>query len=120
MKETCCWSNGSAYFASANKYFKFITQSSPLLALLGVLAASPAFGQAPGLIWSTNVGGTVIGIDGQTNVYAEVNNTGITTLNSTGASLQTNTMCPFPATAKRDAAGNYYFADTITVPENFG
>jgi hypothetical protein len=72
------------------------------------------------MAWSTNVGATLIGSDVQTNSYAELNSESIVTINSTGAALQTNHMCPFPGLARRDAAGNFYFAGTINPPVNFG
>ncbi len=89
-----------------------------MLMLIMVLSA---WGQSPGLMWSTNVGAILIGSDAQTNLYSEPNNDeSIVTLNSAGKSLNTNHFCPFPAAARRDAAGNFYFAGTISPPVNFG
>lgn len=88
--------------------------------LSAFIAALSARGQAPAMAWSTNVGAILIGSDAQTNVYAELNSESIITISSTGAALQTNHICPFPGLARRDAAGNFYFAGTINPPVNFG
>lgn len=92
-----------------------------LASMLMFMMGFSVWGQAPGLMWSTNVGATLIGSDAQTNLYAEpFDGESIITLNSAGVPLHTNHFCPFPAAARRDAAGNFYFAGTISSPVNFG
>ena len=84
-----------------------------------MLLAVPAFGQAPGLLWSTNVGATLFAVDANTNLYANVGGT-IIKLNAAGVPLQTNAICPLPGLAQRDTAGNFYFAGDLDGTQNFG
>src|SRR5947209_7793601 len=81
--------------------------------LLPVLIAAwvPLCGdaQAPDLMWTTNVGARVFAVDEQTNVYANAGGS-VIKLNSSGLALQTNSFCPLPGFAQRDAAGYVYFA----------
>lgn len=78
-----------------------------------------AHGQAPTVSWSTNVGATLFAVDAQTNVYANAGGT-VIRLNANGAALQTNAICPVPGFARRDDAGNFYFAGNFDGTQNFG
>ncbi|MDB6112391.1 MAG: type sorting protein [Pedosphaera sp.] len=90
-----------------------------LLMLLTFFVGAPAWGQAPGFLWSTNLGARVFAIDSQTNAYASLNGN-VIQINAAGVPVQTNAICPRPGTAQRDAAGNFYFAGTFTGVQNFG
>lgn len=90
--------------------------------LLGITVATvPAIvrAQAPSLQWFNNVGGVLSGLDNQTNIYVDSFGP-IVKLNGSGVILQSNTICPIYARAQRDAAGNFYFADTFAPPRDFG
>jgi len=98
--------------------------ASAVLLLLGALSmclvATRAQAQAPGLLWTTNIGARVFAVDTQTNVYANAGGT-VITLSSAGAPFQTNTICPVAASfAQRDVAGNFYFAGTFDGTQDFG
>ena len=60
--------------------------------------------QAPALSWSTNAGATLIGIDAQTNLYAELNSDreSIVKLDSAGNTLSTNKISPSLAGLARE------------------
>src|SRR5262245_43411698 len=83
-----------------------------VLGLLSWFIAPSALAQAPGLVWSVNVGAgaEIFSVDSQTNLY--VNRTGtVVTINRAGIPIQTNLICPVTSPfAQRDAAGNFYFA----------
>ena len=79
----------------------------------------PAWSQAPGLLWSTNLGAQVFAVDEQTNVYASASGS-VIQLSATGVPLQTNAICPLPGIAQRNAAGDYYFAGNFDGTQNFG
>src|SRR5690242_1173761 len=51
--------------------------------ILSALSAHRLCAQAPGLLWTTNVGANVFAADSQTNVYANANGT-VITLNANG------------------------------------
>ena len=86
--------------------------------ILPVLWLPSGLGAVPSLQWF-GVQGMLFALDDQTNVY--VNSFGpVVKLSPTGVPLQTNTICPIYARAQRDAAGNYYFADTFSPPRDFG
>ncbi len=89
------------------------------LALLAGVTALPAWGQAPGLTWATNLGARVFAVDAQTNVYASASNN-VIMLSAAGVPLQTNTICPLPGLAQRDAAGDFYFAGSFDGTNDFG
>ena len=74
-----------------------------------LLFAAQIFGQAPSLVWSTNIGATLFAIDANTNVYANVGGT-VIKLSGDGVPLQTNAICPRSGIAIRDSSANYYFA----------
>ena len=74
--------------------------------------------QAPDLMWTTNVGARVFAVDDQTNVYASTGGS-VIELNALGQALQTNSFCPLPGFAQRDAAGNIYFAGAFPLPCQF-
>src|SRR6266853_386035 len=74
--------------------------------------------QAPDLLWTTNVGARVFAVDDQTNVYASTGGS-VIELNGSGVPLQTNSFCPLPGFAQRDAAGNIYFAGAFPLPCQF-
>src|ERR1700722_6397020 len=78
-----------------------------------------AWGQAPGLMWSTNVGATLFALDTNGNTYATTNGS-VIILNSSGALIQSNSICPIPGIAQRDASGNYYFAGSFAKTQDFG
>jgi hypothetical protein len=89
---------------------------------LSLLTASLTFqaqSQSPTLLWSTNVGASIFAVDAQTNVYANAGGT-VIRLNADGVPVQTNTICPIPSIAQRDAAGNFYFAGNFDGTQNFG
>jgi hypothetical protein len=90
-----------------------------ILIFTTLLLAGNARGQAPGMLWSTNVGGTLFALDPQANLYA-TDGTNVIKVNATGQALATNTFCPLPGLAARDADGNYYFAGTLTGTQDFG
>jgi hypothetical protein len=93
---------------------------SLMLALAGLMvSASPARGQAPGLVWTTNIGAQLFAVDSQTNLYATTNGM-VIQLTSAGVPFATNSICPLPGLAQRDAAGNYYFAGTFDGTQDFG
>ncbi len=74
--------------------------------------------QAPDLLWTTNVGARLFAVDDQTNVYASTGGS-VIELNASGQALQTNSFCPLPGFAQRDAAGNIYFAGAFPLPCQF-
>jgi len=88
-----------------------------ILAVFGT--NTPAGLAAPGLAWGTNLGARVFSVDAQTNVYANAGGT-VFKLTSDGTPLQTNAICPLPGVAKRDDAGNYYFAGSFDGTQDFG
>jgi len=71
MKERYGWFRGLERRLVSGKSFINLffpvcdeAQGVPLaIALLVSAPGCPAWGQAPGLVWSTNVGGTLIGVD---------------------------------------------------------
>lgn len=87
--------------------------------ILTLLLGVQAFGQAPALLWTTNIGATLFAVDNQTNVYANVG-TNVIKLSPSGDVIQTNSICPKPGVAQMDAAGNYYFAGNFDGTQNFG
>lgn len=89
-----------------------------LVAIVALLAL-PASGQAPSLLWSTNLGAQVFAVDEQTNVYVNAGGS-VIQLNAAGVPLQTNAICPLPGIAQRDEAGNYYFSGNFDGTQNFG
>src|SRR5438034_1108428 len=97
--------------------------ASAVFLLVGILSmclhATRARAQAPGLLWTTNIGARVFAVDAQTNVYANAGGT-VITLSSAGQPLQTNTICPLPGVAQRDSAGNFYFAGSFDGTQDFG
>ncbi|HXS69181.1 MAG TPA: hypothetical protein VN761_10085 [Candidatus Polarisedimenticolia bacterium] len=90
---------------------------------LGVLFSNNSRGQAPSIVWRTNVNATLFAVDSQTNIYANANGT-VITLNSRGVPFATNSYCPVPSLdpefAQRDSAGNFYFAGNFDGTNNFG
>ena len=98
--------------------------SASAFLLLGALSmcllATRAQAQAPGLLWTTNIGARVFAVDAQTNVYANAGST-VITVSPSGVPFQTNTICPVAASyAQRDLAGNFYFAGTFDGTQDFG
>jgi hypothetical protein len=87
--------------------------------IIAVFGTNAPGGAAPGLLWATNIGATLFAIDSQTNLYANTGGT-VFTLSGNGAVLQTNTVCPLPGIARRDSAGNFYFAGAFDGTQNFG
>src|SRR5512146_2712046 len=84
-----------------------------LLLSLGFLSsAQHMWAQAPGLLWTTNVGARLFAVDEQTNVYANAGGT-VIKLNASGVPLQTNAICPNATWAQRDSTGNLYFAGVL-------
>ena len=79
--------------------------------------------QAPGLLWSTNLGARLFAVDAQTNVYANSGGT-VFTINSAGVPVSTNTVCSVtsaaPVSARLDGSGNYYFLGNFDGTQNFG
>src|SRR3990172_6933329 len=80
----------------------------PLL-LGAVFLAASVRAQAPPLLCSTNLGAQVFAVDEQTNVYAQAGGA-VVKLSGSGVPLQTNVLSLLPGTARRDAAGNFYYA----------
>ena len=66
-----------------------------MIAACLVVLACRALGQAPGLLWSTNVGGRLFAVDAQTNAYV-IAGTNVIVINRFGQALQTNSFCPRP------------------------
>jgi len=84
-----------------------------------VIGLNSARAQAPGLLWSTNVGAKLFAVDSQTNAYAQIAGT-VIKISSAGVPLETNAICPRLGVAQRDAAGNFYFAGSLEGTQNFG
>jgi len=101
----------------AGKSFRILNAFA--ICILAVLATIQSYGQAPGLVWTANVGATLFAVDANTNVYANSGGA-VIKLNGAGQPLQTNTICPIPGLARRDAAGNFYFAGNFDGTQNFG
>jgi hypothetical protein len=100
------------------------------IGILALLLAGPAFGQAPALLWTTNIGATLFAVDADANAYANAGGA-VIQLKSDGTILRTDSICPRSGIAIRDAAGNFYFAgllpghsyngsDTAFDPQDFG
>jgi hypothetical protein len=87
--------------------------------LLLAFSARTARSQAPGIVWSNNIGATLFAVDGQTNLYANANGN-VIILNGAGLPLVTNSICPLPGMARRDPAGNYFFAGSFDGTQNSG
>jgi len=91
-----------------------------ILLIPAVMAASwSASGQAPALLWSTNINARLFAVDAQANSYA-THNGAVVVCNAAGIPTQTNQMCPLPGIAQRDAAGNFYFFGTFDGTNDFG
>jgi hypothetical protein len=103
--------------------FEFFCRIYSFILLLTLCSANRLCAQAPGLLWTTNVGGTVFAVDGQTNVYANANGT-VITLNASGQPFATNVICPVPSVrasfAAMDPLGNFYFAGSFDGTNDFG
>jgi hypothetical protein len=104
---------------SGDGSFSFPLRTVSLLCLLTALSAGVVRGQAPGLLWATNVGATVFAVDEQTNVYANAGGN-IILLSSAGRPFQTNSVCPLPGLARRDIAGSYFFFGQFDGTQDFG
>lgn len=90
--------------------FSFKTFTGLVMAGVALaLGSQRAHGQAPPLLWRTNIGASVIAIDNLTNVYASSNGT-VIKLNGDGVPLQTNILSDLRGRAARDVEGNFYFA----------
>lgn len=87
--------------------------------LAGILLPAVVQAQAPSLSWSTNPGATLFAVDLQTNAYANVGGK-VIVISPAGQALQTNTICPLPGIARRDNAGNFYFAGSFDGTQDFG
>lgn len=90
-----------------------------LISFVGVFLPASLRAQAPSLLWTTNVGATLFAVDSQTNAYANVGGK-VILISPAGQALQTNTICPLPGIARRDGAGNYYFAGSFDGLQDFG
>ena len=90
-----------------------------LASALAVLTATGACAAAPGLLWTTNLGAQVFAVDGQTNVYANLGGA-VLRFGAAGDLLSSNAICPLPGLARRDAAGNFFFAGTFDGTNDFG
>ena len=89
-----------------------------LVCLLGI--AHLANAQAPGLMWSANIGARLFAVDDEANSYANVGGS-VIKLSPTGIPLETNNICPvLPSVAQRDSAGNFYFAGKFDGSHDFG
>src|SRR2546421_297362 len=71
-------------------------------------ASALAFGQAPALLWSTNVGARVFAVDNQTNVYCQAGGN-VIMVTGAGVPAQTNPLSSYPGIANRDSDGNLYY-----------
>lgn len=109
----------SRFWTAANSRLLSRRDLAGLVALTFLITASPVSGQAPGLLWSTNVGGTLFAVDAQANAYAYAGSN-VIKISSTGQPLETNSICPLPGVARRDADGNYYFAGSFDGWQDFG
>src|SRR5437763_1191866 len=96
-----------------------VLPTSLLIALCFLALARAACAQAPGLLWSTNVGGRLFAVDAQTNAYAAAG-TNVILINKSGQPFQTNSFCPVPGVAQRDSSGNFYFAGSFDGTQDFG
>jgi hypothetical protein len=115
------WHHFSAGLRARRRQRVSSLAASTVLFVLAFYSASSARvqGQAPGLAWRVNVGAQVFAVDAQTNVYANAGGT-VITLTGAGATLSTNSICPVPGLAQRDASGNYYFAGQLDGTQDFG
>ena len=95
----------------------FLATAVSCLSFAFLVQTAPA--QAPGLLWTTNIGAKLFAVDNQTNLYANAGGK-VIVLNSSGVPLRTNTICPLDGVARRDSAGNFYFAGAFTPPQDFG
>ena len=75
---------------------RFGVRSLILPLIFVALSTQRLCAQAPGLLWTTNVGANVFAVDSQTNVYANANGT-VITLNAGGQPFATNLVCPVPS-----------------------
>lgn len=115
--------NSSIGVSGSIKAFYRSAHALALVVVGLVVVPGTVHAQAPGLLWTTNVGGTVFAVDGQTNIYANANGT-VITLSAEGQPFATNPICPVPSLqpefAKLDSTGNYYFAGDFDGTNNFG
>src|SRR5688572_12119094 len=72
-----------------------------VVAMLLAALSTRVQAQAPGLLWSTNIGARLFAVDSQTNAYANAGGT-VIVLTGNGVPLQTNSVCPRPGLALRD------------------
>ncbi len=118
MKDRFCSFGGLGNFISSRKTHNI--RVALCASLLGLLSTLAAWGQSPpGLQWANNLGATLFATDTSGNVYAYTNGA-VEILNSSGVLVQSNTICPIPGQALRDAAGNYYFAGSFAGTQDFG
>jgi uncharacterized repeat protein (TIGR02543 family) len=84
-----------------------------------------ASGQAPGLLWQTNVGARLFAVDSQTNVYANLAGT-IIQMSGDGVPFQTNVLCSVTngiatnCIARLDSLGNFYLIGSFEGTQDFG
>jgi hypothetical protein len=82
--------------------------------------AIQASGQAPGLLWQTNVGARLFAVDPQTNVYANLAGT-IIQMSGDGVPLQTNVLCSLTnCIARLDNLGNFHLSGSFDGTQDFG
>src|SRR3979411_760461 len=103
-----------------HKYRTPFRELTVLLLLLLLAAAWPttALAQTPHVLWAKSLGARLFAVDSQTNVYANAGGS-VITLNGVGLPLATNSICPLPGLAQRDAQGNFYFPGRFTAPQGF-
>ena len=122
MRQNQCKTQRPTLTASCQRTSHKVSASAAFL-LLGALSmcllATRAQAQAPGLLWSTNVGSKLFAADALTNAYANVGGN-VIKISGNGVPFQTNTICPLPGAAQRDGAGNYYFAGSFDGLQDFG
>jgi hypothetical protein len=100
--------------ASLSFRFPLLIAGCSIMAL-----AQSAPGQAPGLLWSTGVGGRLFAVDAQTNAYAAAG-TDVIVIDRSGHAFQTNSFCPLPGLIQRDSSGNFYFGGSFDGTQDFG
>src|SRR6266481_406852 len=89
-------------------------------ALLACASAIHASGQAPGLLWQTNVGARLFAVDLQTNVYGNLAGT-IIQMSGDGVPFQTNILCSVTnGIARLDNLGNRYLSGSFDGTQDFG
>lgn len=110
---------------SSISFIKFPCKTLALAVVATAFFLAPlcVHGQAPSVVWETNVNARIFAVDAQTNSYAATNGT-VVTLDANGIPFKTNSICPVsslaPGLSLRDSVGNFYFAGNFDGTNDFG